>query len=117
MTSVRTWLEIGSMVLAGAAMMAVLGRGLSSAERRGWIRLHGVSKGSAAVAFAAMEDMFSTSRSQARQLLEEQKRVGDRAPTPGDGLDDGPSVTGRFTGKLTIPAQDLRQPPDRPAKG
>ena len=117
MTSVRTWLEIGSMVLVGAAMAVALGRCLSAAERRGWIRLHGVSKGSAAVAFAAMEDMFSASRSQARQLLEEQKRVGDRAPTPGDGLGDGPSVTGRYTGKLTIPVQDAGQPPDRPAKG
>src|SRR5665647_852655 len=106
MTSVRTWLEIVPMVLVGASVVAALGRWLSAAERRGWIRLHGVSKGSAAVAFAAMEDMFSASRSQARQLLEDQKRVGDRAPTPGDGLDDGPSITGRYAGKLIIPVHD-----------
>lgn len=105
MTSVRTWFQIGLMILVAAAVLAALGRGLAVAERRGWVRLHGASKGSAAVAFAAMEDLFSTSRSQARQLLEEQKRVGDRAPTPGDGLDDGPSVTGRYAGKLTIQAQ------------
>ena len=117
MTSVGSWFEIAVVVLVGAAVIIALGRCLSAAERRGWIRLHGVSKGSAAVAFAAMEDMFSASRSQARALLEEQKRVGVRAPTPGDGLDDGPSVTGRYTGKLTIPVQDAGQPPDRPAKG
>ena len=28
--------------------------------------------------------------------------MGQRAPTPGDWLDDGPSVTGRFAGKLTV---------------
>src|SRR5665647_460813 len=89
MTSVRTWLEIVPMVLVGASVVAALGRGLSAAERRGWIRLHGVSKGSAAVAFAAMEDMFSASRSQARQLLEDQKRVGDRALHRGTGSTTG----------------------------
>src|SRR5665647_3137740 len=89
MTSVGSWLEIGSMVLVGAAMAVALGRCLSAGERRGWIRLHGVSKGSAAVAFAAMEDMFSASRSQARQLLEEQKRVGDRALHRGTGSTTG----------------------------
>lgn len=108
MTTVRTWLEIALMIVVGATVLVALGRGLAAAERRGWVRLHGVSKGSAAVAFAAMEDMFSASRSQARQLLEEQKRVGHRAPTPGDGLDDGPSVTGRYAGKLTIPTQASR---------
>ena len=52
-----SWFEIAVVVLVGAAVIIALGRCLSAAERRGWIRLHGVSKGSAAVAFAAMEDM------------------------------------------------------------
>jgi hypothetical protein len=102
MMALRPELEVILMIVAGLALVLALGRALTAAERRGWIRLHGVSKGSAAVAFAAMEDMFSASRSQARQLLEEQKRVGHRAPTPGDGLGDGPSATGRFAGKLTV---------------
>ncbi|MEO8518009.1 MAG: hypothetical protein ABI438_02425 [Dermatophilaceae bacterium] len=94
--------EIALVVLGVGAAVAALGRAMTAAERRGWVRLHGTGKGSAAVAFAAMEDMFSTSRSQARQLLEAQKLVGHPAPTPGDGLDDGPGVTGRFGGRLTI---------------
>jgi len=102
MMDVRTGLEIALMILVGAAVLYVVGRGLGAAERRGWIRLHGTGKSSAAVAFAAMEDMFYGSRSQARQLLEAQKLVGHPAPTPGDGLGDGPSVTGRYAGKVTI---------------
>jgi hypothetical protein len=111
-----TWPEIALVVLCGGAAATALGRALRAAERRGWVRLHGTSKGSAAVAFAAMEDMFSDSRSQARQLLETQKLVGHPAPTPGDGLDEGPGVTGRFTGRVTIPAPGVRtaQPPEDP---
>jgi hypothetical protein len=108
MTSVWTWPQITLIVLGGGAAVTALGRALTAAERRGWIRLHGTSKGSAAVAFAAMEDMFSASRSQARQLLEAQKLVGHPAPTPGDGLDVRPGVTGRFSGRLTIPAPGSR---------
>src|SRR5665647_13765 len=89
MTSVGSWFEIAVVVLVGAAVIIALGRCLSAAERRGWIRLHGVSKGSAAVAFAAMEDMFSASRSQDRQLLEEQKRVGFAPPHRGTGSTTG----------------------------
>jgi hypothetical protein len=100
---VRSTFEVALMILGGAAVLVALGRGLTAAERRGWIRLHGTSKSSAAVAFAAMEDMFSTSRSQARQLLEAQKLVGHPAPAPGDGLDDGPGLTGRYGGKVIIP--------------
>jgi hypothetical protein len=96
--------DVALMILAGAAGLVALGRGLTAAERRGWIRLHGTSKSSAAVAFAAMEDMFSASRSQARQLLDAQKLAGHPAPTPGDGLDDGPGLTGRYGGKVVIPA-------------
>ncbi|MEP7193322.1 MAG: hypothetical protein ABI903_10690 [Actinomycetota bacterium] len=102
MITQRTGVEIALATLVAVALLLAIGRALKAAEQRGWIRLHGVSKGSAAVAFAAMEDMFSGSRSQARQLLEEQRRVGHRAPTPGDWLNDGPSVAGRFAGKLTV---------------
>jgi hypothetical protein len=90
------------MIIVGMVLLPAIGRVLTTAERRGWIRLHGVGKGSAAVAFTAMEDMSCASASQARQVLQEQKRIGHRAPTPGEGLDDGPSVTGRFAGKLTV---------------
>jgi hypothetical protein len=102
MMALRNGFEIALMIVAAVALLLAMGRALTSAERPGWIRLHGVSKGSAAVAFAAMEDLFSASRSQTRQLLEEQKRVGHRAPTPGDWLDDESSVTGRFAGELTV---------------
>jgi hypothetical protein len=102
MMVLRPGLEITLMVVAGLVLLLALWRALTAAEQRGWIRLHGVSKGSTAVAFAAMEDMFSASRSQARQLLEEQKRAGHRAPTPGDWLGDEPSATGRFAGKLSV---------------
>lgn len=111
-----TWWQIGLVVLGVGVAVTALGRALTAAEQRGWIRLHGTSKGSAAVAFAAMEDMFSASRSDARQLLEAQKLVGHPAPTPEDGLDEGPGATGRFTGKVTIPAPLVRtaEPPEDP---
>jgi hypothetical protein len=97
-------LRITLMIVAAAAVMTALSLGLAAAERRGWISLHGTGKGSASAAFGVMEEIFSPGRDQARQLQEEQKRVGNRAPTPGDGLDDGPEFTGRYGGRLTIPA-------------
>jgi hypothetical protein len=99
-------LRIALIVVAGAAVLVGLSHGLPAAERRGWIRLHGTGKGSAAVGFAAMQDIFTPGRNEARQMQEEQKRVGNRAPTPGDGLDDGPEFTGRYGGRLTIPVPD-----------
>jgi hypothetical protein len=101
MMALRTGLEITLMIIVGVALLFVIGRA-AAADRRRWIRLRGQGKASASVAFAAMEDLFSASAKEARQVLEEQKRVGQRAPTPGDWLDDGPSVTGRFSGKLTV---------------
>jgi len=92
------------MVVAGVALMFVIGRGLAAAERHGWIRLHNTGRGTATGAFSVMEEIFSPGRNEARQLQEVQKRVGNRAPTPGDGLDDGPAFTGRYGGRLTIPA-------------
>jgi len=59
---------------------------------------------------------ISPAASQSRQVLQEQKRIGQRAPTPGDGLDDGPSVTGRFTGTLTVAvtrSQTVDEPGER----
>lgn len=94
--------EIVLWILVGTAVMLGLSRVLKAAERHRWIRLHGRAKGSAAVAFGVMEDMFSGSRSQSRQLLEEQKRIGNRAPSPGDWLDDEPEFMGRFAGKLAV---------------
>ena len=94
--ALRPELEVTLMIVAGLALVLALGRALTAAERRGWIRLHGVSKGSAAVAFAAaMENMFSASGSQARQLLDQQKPVGHHAPTLGDRLGDEPSAMGQ----------------------
>ena len=65
MMAQRTGLEITLMIIVGVALAFAIGRSLTAADRRGWIRLRVVSKGSAAVAFAAMEDMFSASASQA----------------------------------------------------
>jgi hypothetical protein len=49
-------------------------------------------KASAAMGFAAIEEIFSPSAGRAREMRQEQKRVGQRAPTPGDWLDDGDGV-------------------------
>lgn len=109
-----SWFRITLMIMAGAVVMTALSRGLAAAERRGWISLHGTGKGSASAAFGVMEDIFTPGRNQARQLQEGQKRVGNRAPTPGDGLDDGPAYSGRYGGRLTIPAR--RSPGVAPTK-
>ena len=76
-----------------------LGIVLTAAEKRGWIRQ---GKVSASSAFSVAEELFSPSASQSRLVLQEQKRIGQRAPTPGDGLDDGPSATGRYAGRLSV---------------
>lgn len=114
---VRSAFEVALVIVAGAALVVALGRCLAAAERRGWIRLHGTGKGSASAAFGVMEDIFTPGRNQARQLQEEQKRVGNRAPTPGDGLDDGPAFASRFGGRLTIPAPTSQTPRSTPASG
>jgi hypothetical protein len=109
MMALRTGLEIALMIAAGVAVLFGLGRALTAAERRGWIRLHGVPKGSASAAFAAMDAIYArTLAIEARQQQEERKRIGNRMPAPGDGLDDGPAVTGRFAGKLTVSVNRLR---------
>lgn len=97
----RTGLEIALGIVVGVALSFAMGLALTVAERRGW-RIRQSVKGSASTAFAAMEDIFSPSASQARQVFQDQKRAKHRAPTPGDWLDDGPSLTGRFAGKLTV---------------
>ena len=97
-------LRIALVVMAGIAVIFVIGRGLTVAERRGWVKLHNTGRGTATGAFSVMEDIFSPGRNEARQLQEVQKRVGNRAPTPGDGLNDGPAFTGQYGGRLTIPA-------------
>jgi hypothetical protein len=101
MMAQRTGLEITLMVIVGVALLIAIGYA-AAADRRRWKRLRARGKGSANVAFAVMKDLFSASASQARQVLEEQARVGQRAPTPGDWLHDEPSATGRFAGKLTV---------------
>jgi hypothetical protein len=73
-------------------------------------------KGSGSTAFAVMDDLFSPSASQAGQVLHEQKRIGQRAPAPGDGLGDGPSVTDGFGGKLSVSvnrSQTVDEPGER----
>ena len=105
---------VGVVLLIAVLPFAVsVGLALTAAEERGWIRQ---GKGSGSTAFAVMEDLFSPSATQARQVLQEQKRIGQRAPAPGDWLDDGPSVTGGFAGKLTVPAnrsQTVDEPGER----
>jgi len=61
-----------------------------------------------------MEDLFSPSASQARQVLQEQKRIGQRAPAPGDGLGDGPSDTDGFAGKLSVSVNRSRTAGETP---
>jgi|SRR5450631_1994817 len=91
---------VGAALLLGLVSFAVgAGLALTAAQERGWIRQ---GKGSGSTAFAVVEDLFSPSATQARQVLQAQKRIGQRASTPGDRLDDGPPVTGRFGGKLTV---------------
>jgi hypothetical protein len=105
MATGRGWLEIALMIVGAAALLVALRRGLKAAERGGWIRLHGTPKATMGMAFAAVEDIFAASRTEPRQMLEAQKRFGHRAPAQGDGLDDGPELTGRFGGKLTVQRQ------------
>jgi hypothetical protein len=91
---------IGVALLLAIVPFAIgLGIVLTAADKRGWLRQ---GKASASSAFSVAEELFSPSASQSRLVLQEQKRIGQRAPTPGDGLDDGPSVTGRYAGKLTV---------------
>src|SRR5450631_1834944 len=101
-----TGFECAMMTVVGVALLFALvpgavslGLALTAAEKRGWIRQ---SKRSGSTAFAVMEDLFSPSAAQARQVLQEQKRIGQRAPAPWDGLGDGPSLTGGFAGKLIV---------------
>ena len=95
----RTGLEIALMIIVGVVLLFAA---LSAADRRGWVRLRASGKGSATMGLAAMDDIFHPSASQARQVLQEQKRMVQHAPTPGDWLDDEPSVTGKFAGKLAL---------------
>jgi hypothetical protein len=87
------------LLLALVPGAVALGLALTAAEGRGWIRQ---SKTSGSSAFAIAEELFSPSASQARQVLQEQERMGQRAPAPGDRLGDGSSVTGGFAGRLTV---------------
>ena len=95
----RTGLEITLIIIVGVVLLFAA---LTAADRRGWIRLRARGKGSATMGVAAMDDIFHPSASQARQVLQEQKRVGQRAPTPGGWLDNEPWVTGQFAGKLAL---------------
>ena len=100
--------DIAMMTVVGVAMLLGLvpfaigvGVAVTAADKRGWLRR---GKVSASSAFSVAEELFSPSASQSRQVLLAQKRIGQRAPTPGDGLDDRPCFTGRYAGKLTISA-------------
>jgi hypothetical protein len=94
-----TTIVAAGLFLAIVPFAIGLGIVLTAAEKRGWLRQ---GKVSASSAFSVAEELFSPSASQSRQELQEQKRIGQRAPTPGGGLDDGPSLTGRYAGKLTV---------------
>lgn len=91
MTAHRTGLELALMIGVGVALFSEVGRALTAADRRGWIRLRVANNGSTNVAFAAMEDLFSRSASHARQVFEGQRPMAHRDPTPGTG-------TGQTTG-------------------
>jgi len=100
-------IAIGLLVAMGLLWICV-----RAAERRGWIRLHGGHKGSAAIAFAAVEDMFAPSRTLPREIQEEQKRIGARiAPIPA--VDDDPAhlaedPSHRFAGRIVLHRPESR---------
>jgi hypothetical protein len=99
MLAQRTELEITLIIIVGVVLLFAA---LTAADRRGWIRLSVRRKGSATMGLAAIDDVFHPSASQARQVLQEQKRMVQRAPTPGDWFDHEPWVAGQFAGKLTV---------------
>ena len=47
-------------------------------------RLAGDTRGGAAHAFSAIEELFGPAKREARVEIEQQRRVGERAPAPGD---------------------------------
>lgn len=113
MMAQRTGLEIALMIIVGVVLLLAA---LTAADRRGWIRLRASGKGSATMGLAAMDDVFHPSASQARHVLQEQKRMGQRAPTPGDWLDDEPSVKGKCAGKpaLSVNRSQTADAPEDP---
>ena len=99
---------VGVAMLLGLVPFAIgVGAALMAAEKRGWLHQ---GKSSASSAFAIAEELFSPSASQSRLVLQEQERIGQRAPTPGDGLDDGPSATGQYAGRLTVSVNGTPRP-------
>jgi hypothetical protein len=98
---------VGVAMLLGLVPFAIgVGVATTAADKRGWLHPGNTSTSSA---FLVAEEFFSPSASQSRQVLLEQRRIGQRAPTPGDGLDDGPWITGRYAGRLTITANGSRK--------
>jgi hypothetical protein len=83
MMAQRTGLEITLMIIVAVALLFAIGRALTAGGSAGMDSPPRRSNGSAAVAFAAMEDMFSASASHARRVLQEPKGMRHRALTPG----------------------------------
>jgi hypothetical protein len=74
---------LGVALLLGLVPFAVgVGLALTAAEGRGWLRQ---GKGSGSTAFAVVEDLFSPSATQSRQVLQEQKRWDNAPPRRGTG--------------------------------
>ncbi len=71
-------------------------------------RLSGDTRGSAANAFSAIEELFGPAKREARIEVEAQRRIGRRAPAPGDPpyLIDADDVdaadAARFAGTVVI---------------
>jgi hypothetical protein len=82
-------------------------------ERKGLMRrLNLGKKGSVAIAFSAAEELFGPTKRDARIVVEQQRRVGRRAPSPTDPPDlaTGADATDadRFAGKIVINSKPSR---------
>jgi len=76
-------------------------------------RLAGDTRGGAANAFTAIEELFGPAKREARIEIEQQRRVGKRAPAPGDPPtlvtnDDEDGDAPRFAGTVVIQAPQPR---------
>jgi hypothetical protein len=66
----------------------------------------GLGKKSGALSFSALEEIFAPSRHEARQEIEQQRRVGRPTAAPTDPLEPEPEPerpgSGRFSGTVVI---------------
>jgi hypothetical protein len=73
-------------------------------EGRGLFTRLNPGKGTAALSFSALEEIFAPSRHEARAEIEQQRRVGEPAPAPADPFEPPSNRQGpkRFHGTIVI---------------